>query len=493
MTEETKKQADVQTFWEFFSEVFCPLNKLNIPLKAAHREVCDTLEDALLGSLGKQYVIINIPPRIGKTKIAEALVCWHMTIFPEAQFIFASYSSDNAEASLAYIKQTLASDWFIEIYGDIIGTIAKADKLTIKGGGNIHGAGLAGSLLGKGAGLKQPAGGAILVDDPSKADAALRESGETTVVNALELTLKNRRNSDQWCPIVIIAQRLAQNDLCGYVMDTYPDDYHLIKIPALNSKGESNFPETYSTKNLLAARDHVSSIIRFDFWSKMQQEPISLGGNLIPIDKFLRWDPADAWHPEMNPGGIRFERRCFTVDTALKTKEHNDYSCVQLWGRLLGKTYLIDQIHGKWESPELLTNATAFYKKWMMRDPRGRFPIPPTRFLIEAKAAGTGLGQQMRASKTDSIPAEEIERNIDKVTRVKAILPHIETGLVVVPKDVSTQWIQKFINECAAFSADGTAKHDDQVDAMCDALNELAGEALSILDVLGVPPNRKAA
>lgn len=490
-TTDTQSAApEYQSFWDFFSEVFVQFNNLNIPLKPAHKEVCETIEDAVLGSLGKQYVIVNIPPRIGKTKIAEALICWHMAFFPQAQYLITGYSSDNPEGSLAYVRQTIRSDWFLEIFGDIIGDIARSDKLTIKGGGNIFAGGITGGLLGKGGGLKEPGGGAIIIDDPAKPDEALTESGEKGVVNALELTLKNRRNSDQWCPIIIIAQRLAQNDLCGYVMDTYPDDYHLIKIPALNSKGESNFPETYSTKNLIAARDHVSSIIRFDFWSKMQQEPISLGGNLIPIDKFLRWDPADAWHPTLNPGGMQFERRCFTIDTALKTKEHNDYSCAQLWGLKQGKVYLIDQIHGKWESPELLVNCKAFYEKWMTRDPRGKIPLPPTRLLIESKAAGTGLAQQMRVL---GMPAEEIERNVDKVTRVKAIMPHIETQLVVIPEDGSTPWIAGLINELSAFSADGTAKHDDRTDCLVDGCEELCGASISIFDVLGVPPSRKAA
>lgn len=478
--------AETLTFWQFFSEAFVPLMNLSLPIKSAHREICDVLERAVLGDLGKQYVIINIPPRIGKTKIIEALICWQVAYFPDSQFLFTSYSADNAERSLSYVKKVLREPWYRQILGHRVGEVAKADLLTIVGGGNVFAAGLAGSLTGKGGGLKRPAGGFIAIDDPAKPEEALTPNGIQTVQDALELTIKDRRNSDEWCPIIIIAQRLAQEDLCGYVLATYPDDTHLIKIPALDTRtNTSNFPETYSTDNLIKARDSAISNIRFAFWSKMQQEPVSLGGNLIPIDKFLRWEPAEAWHPDLNPGGIQFERRVFTVDTALKTKEHNDFSCVQIWGKLMGKIYLIDQIHGKWESPELLTNAKAFYEKWMMRDPRGRVPLPPTRLLIESKAAGTGLAQQMRGL---GIPAEEIERNIDKVTRVKAIMPHIETGLVVVPKDGSTPWVAGFLSECAAFSADGTAKNDDQCDAMCDGINELAGASPSIFDVLGVRP-----
>lgn len=477
------------TLWQFFSEGFVPLGNLSLPLKPAHKVICDTIEDSLLGFLGKQFVIINIPPRIGKTKIMEAAVCWLEGLFPDSQFLLTSYSSDNAEASLAYIKKVMREDWYRSIFGERVGAIAKADKLVTTHGGQIFAAGLEGSLLGKGGGLKRPAGGGIIVDDPSKATEAKRETGACSVASYFETDIKDRRNSDQYCPIIIIAQRLAIDDLCGYVMATYPNDYHLIEIPAFDEATQtSNFPETYSAENLIASRDSTVSNIRFAYWSKMQQKPIAQGGNLIPIDKFLRWDPADAWHPELNPGGMKFERRVFTVDTALKTKEHNDFSCVQLWGKLAGKTYLIDQIHGKWESPQLLTLGKDFWVKWMKKDPRGRVPLPPTRVLIESKAAGTGLAQQMRSM---GIPAEEVERNTDKASRVENILNHIECRLVVVPEDNSTPWIAGFLLECAAFSKDGTAKHDDQVDAMADGVSELCGAAPSIFDVLGVPPNRR--
>ena len=60
------------SLWDFFSKVFVPLNRLELPLKALHKHTCDTIEKAILGNLGKSFLIINVPPRVGKTKMVEA-------------------------------------------------------------------------------------------------------------------------------------------------------------------------------------------------------------------------------------------------------------------------------------------------------------------------------------------------------------------------------------------------------------------------------------
>jgi predicted phage terminase large subunit-like protein len=481
-------QADeMLTLWEFFSECFIPFNNISLPLKPAHKEVCDILQDAILGFTGKQYVIINIPPRIGKTKILEAAACWLNAYFTDAQNLFTCFSSLLVQRSIRYIAQTIKSAWYCELFGETIGRICNSELVTTSQGGNTYGAGLDGTITGFGAGLKRRCGGFIAIDDPAKPTEALSPTVSASVRETFELTLKSRRNSDEFTPIIICAQRLAKDDLCGYVLDTYPKESIHIKIPALVVDAEgrevSNFPETYSVENLVAARNSEQSNIRFAFWSQMQQEPVSQGGNIIPIDKLLRWDCADAWHPELNGGGMRFERRVIAIDTAMKTKEHNDYSVVQLWGKRAGRSYLVDQMRGKWQSPELLRNVVEFWNKWMKSDPRGVVPLPPTRLLIEEKAAGTGLGQQLRSL---GVPAEGVERNIDKVTRVKAVMPFIETGFVVVPRDdcQSAPWITEFISELAEFAEDGTAKHDDQIDVMADSLSQLNGAAITIFDVM---------
>lgn len=459
------------TFWDFFEGIFVPKMKLELPCKQAHKHVCDTLEEAFLGMLLFAIIIINIPPRVGKTKLMQAFACWIWAYFPDAQLIFTSYAGPLAEESLAYIAKVLRSPWFIELYGDRLHDV-RADHLTSSEGGNIYGEGVLGELTGKGAGLKRPAGGAIVIDDPAKPNEALSPVVSQRLRDWYDLTLRSRRNSTEFTPIILCAQRLGPDDLCGHLLKTYPEDCYLIKEPGIKH-GVSQFPETFTAED--AEKLNRTRIGRFVFASQIQQEPVTLGGNLIPTDKFNRFDLRDA-------RSMKFQSIAITVDTAMKTKEWNDYSALEAWGLSDRRAYLLDLMWGKLESPELLANTSLFWTKL-----KADYPLAPLRLVIEEKAAGTGLVQQLRVN---GIPAIGIERDIDKARRVKLILPYIETGLVYIPKDGQHPLLAAFLEECGGFKEDMTHAHDDLVDAMADGLTQQLGKPLSTMDVLGLPRRR---
>jgi len=465
--------SDFVSFFEFF-QAFVAGNDLSLPIKPQHQQICDVLERAVLNELpdntdadGKKhkitYIVVNMPPRVGKTKIMEALACWTWAYFPDAQIISTSYSSSLVERSLKYIAETMSKPWFAENWKIPLKT-QRADLLMNNAGGVLYGAGTKASITGFGAGLKREAGGYIGIDDPAKPDEALSSVEAENVRQWFETTLKSRRNSDTLTPIIVCAQRLAPEDLCGYLLQTYPLNCLHLKFPALVN-GVSAIPETISTETLQSYQSTRTG--RFVFASQYQQDPVALGGNLIPIDNFYRYDINQS---------LKFDKMVIPVDTALKTKQSNDFSVLQLWGLHNKRAYLVDSIRGKWEAPALIDNTAAFWKKHS-KDPSR----PRPRLIIEEKAAGTPLLQQLRKL---GIPAEGIERNKDKVSRVQHILPFIETGMVYIPKDDQVPWLPAFLNEVAAFQADGNAPHDDQVDVLTDAIEHLLGRGLSIFDVL---------
>ena len=88
---------------------------------------------------------------------------------------------------------------------------------------------------------------------------------------------------------------------------------------------------------------------------------------------------------------------------------------------------------------------------------------------IEDKASGTGLIQDIKAH--DKIPIKAIQRNIDKLTRVQDVLTYIENGYVYIPENAS--FVSDFIAECEAFTADDAHDHDDQIDPLCDAIDNM--------------------
>jgi predicted phage terminase large subunit-like protein len=467
---------DILTFWEFFRDLFVPENRLDLPLYDLHRQAADLLERAFFGELGEetQWVILNMLPRVGKTKLLEAWVCWGLAYFPDSQWIYTCYSGPLAERSLAYIRRTLQAPWYVELFGDHLHG-AKAGHLSTTEGGNVYGEGTGGELTGKGAGLKRVAGGAFIVDDASKPDEALSAAMSESVRQWFETTAKSRRNSDRWCPFVCSGQRLGPKDLPGYIRETYPEQTVTLKLAALvdPKTGSASIaddavsvaPETIRTATLLAMRR--TRMGRFVLASQYQQEPISLGGNLIVTDEFK-------WY-ELRPG-MAWARKIITCDTAFTKKEENDYCVLQCWGQLDGTSnaYLIDQVRGHWESPELLKQAALFWAK------HNDDQYPVGKFLVEEATAGPGLMQQLAEL---GVPTEGIKRVKDKAARVQDVLPYISTGLVYLPKDEN--FIDCLLQECAAFTQSDTHAHDDQVDCLADGIQDLLGGSGGILSMYG--------
>lgn len=451
-------------FWKFFSECFVPFQGISLPLKPAHKLVCDTLEQAVLGELPDiRFVVINIAPRIGKTKILEALACWQLVYFPDSQIIYTSYSSKLCEKTTKFIQEIIRdTEWFKLLFPWVkLGNTQKSDDFNTDKGGRVYSAGTGGTITGFGAGLKRPAGGFISIDDPSNPNEALSQVEAEAIQFWFENTILRRRNSDRYCPVIIVQQRLAPNDLSGHVTENYKKETLHIVVDAEDEKGESQFPETISTATLRT----LKLLNPFVYWAQYRQRPIILGGNLIKTGDFMYYDASDP---------IKWDKKIITCDTAMKAEQHNDFWVAQCWGKLGGTARLIDQIRGHWELPQFVDNYRAFYRKHHVEGSL------VNRVTVEDKAAGTGLGQILRK---EGIPIELIERNKDKVTRVQEILPYHVTHMVYLPKGVP--WLPEFLNECASFRADGKAPHDDQVDSMCDGVWLTLGKPFSIFDVLG--------
>lgn len=436
-------QDDI-SFWEFFSDLFVPENKLNIPLKPQHKEICDVLEAAYLGELEQQFIWITMPPRIGKTTIMQAYACWGSGYWPHSQSILTGYADDLAQASLARVATTMQELWYQEFFGDLLHG-KRADHLSTIRGGNIFAEGVGGGLLGRGAGLKEPAGGFIGIDDPAKPTQALSPKVAKNLEMWVENPMLHRRNSDRWCPVVGIAQRLGLLDLVEYFKRTYPKETLVLKYPCFEN-GKSFFPETWSDSRAVAL--NRTRIGRFVLASVYQQEPIALGGNMIPTDNIRR-------HSDYT---LPWDEKILVCDTAIKQGQGNDYYVIQCWGRHGGKVYLLDQVRGQWSSPEFIRLSIEFYRKHQTI--QEHFPV--SRFIIEEAGSGVGIIQALNEG---GIPATGIVRIKDKAARVNDVLPFVETGMVLIPRDDDPNactWLPEFLAELSAFSQDMTHEHDDQ-------------------------------
>ena len=181
------------------------------------------------------------------------------------------------------------------------------------------------------------------------------------------------------------------------------------------------------------------------------QRPVSVEGALFDMAGFKWWSEL----PEI-------EYFCFYADTAQKTGERNDYSVFQFWGKAKsGDIYLVDQIRGKWEAPDLEKMALAFWSKHKNKQHRG--------MKVEDKVSGTGLIQSL---KRQGIPIFPIQRNRDKYTRGLDAAPWVASGQVHLPADAS--FTPTLRSELQMFDGLGTG-FDDQVDPLMDAIADMLG------------------
>ena len=191
--------------------------------------------------------------------------------------------------------------------------------------------------------------------------------------------------------------------------------------------------------------------------SQMQQNPSPAGGGMFK-EKYWRYY-------EVMPAGMDMIR--IYGDTAQKTREHNDYSVFQCWGRVPNQgIYLLDQIRGKWEAPELESKLVEFWNKWK---PTMYKPLGANLVKIEDKSSGSSLIQSIK--KNYMIPIEPIQRNTDKVLRAMGVVKYFASGYIFLPLDVD--WINDYKEEFRKFTPLMTHKHDDQIDPTMDAVEDL--------------------
>ena len=157
------------------------------------------------------------------------------------------------------------------------------------------------------------------------------------------------------------------------------------------------------------------------------------------------------------------DKTIVTVDTAQETKTANDYTVMQVWVRSEGKIYLLYQLRGKFEFPEqvrLLASIVIRFK--------------PNNVNVEKKANGSALIQSVKREAGVNCPVVPIERNKDKYTRGFECQEWVKGGYVYL--NPAEDYYADFIAEATGFAPENKEKvalHDDQVDCMMDAIDDL--------------------
>lgn len=246
--------------------------------------VCDALEKVALGKTNR--LIINIPPRSGKTEVAVInFMAWAMGVWPDSEFIHASYSKRLATANTYAVRALMQSAEYRQVFPwTAMQDDSRAkDEFRTAQGGIVYATGAEGTITGYGAGkMRDGFGGGVIIDDPHKAGEALSPVMRENVIDWFQTTIETRKNKPD-TPIIVIMQRLHEDDLSGFLMGGgNGEEWDVLKIPALDGEGNSFWPEQFPIEDL-RRREAANPYV---FAGQFMQEPAPKGGGMFPVDRF---------------------------------------------------------------------------------------------------------------------------------------------------------------------------------------------------------------
>lgn len=437
-----------------------------------HQLICEKLEAVERGECKR--LMIWMPPRHGKTQLASMFYpAWYLGRRPDHQIISAAHTQDLADQYGRTVRNAILDPEFADVFpGSRLRTDSTAARrFELTEGGIYIAAGVGGPITGRGANL-------FLIDDPLKgrvdADSPTMRQKMKDWYQSVAYTRLMPRGA-----IVAIQTRWHTDDLCGWILAEHQHEkWDVLSLPAIyededgreqalwpsddNSDDEED--ERYPLERLYSIRRTVGDR---DWNALYMQKPVSDGGQILK----KHW-----WQLYTEPEIPECDEVFAVLDTAFTADEQNDYSACTVWGRWYKddrpQICLLYAWQERLEFTPLIEKIEATIKKPGLR---------PDRIIIEPKASGISVGQELRRRLGTTAPIAMWMPKGDKVARQYAVSSILEGGTVWVParqkrnfegEKIPDQWepltwAQEVIDQAAAGTA---AAHDDLSDTVSAGL-----------------------
>lgn len=335
----------------FTRHFFKQRNKRKFVIGEHHRQICNALDGILKGEIKK--LIINIAPRYGKTELAvKNFIAMGLALNPNAKFIHLSYSDDLARDNSSDVQAIMREPEYQRLF-QAQPTSPNSKKWYTEQGGGLYAVSSAGQVTGFGAGLVDNEfdveddedlldeftshvdgtefGGAIIIDDPIKPDDALSALVRNKVNNKFDTTIRNRVNSRK-TPIIIIMQRLNEQDLCGFLITKEPEEWTVVSLPCIYEDEKGERQALWEFKHTLLELDDLRGKNAFVFDTQYMQNPKPLEG-LMYENEFTEYG--------IKPATQYCIRKAY-VDTADTGK---DYLCAIIYDETEIANFIVDVMH----------------------------------------------------------------------------------------------------------------------------------------------------
>jgi predicted phage terminase large subunit-like protein len=408
-----------------------------------HRLIIEQLEAIERGEIDR--LMIFLPPRHGKSLITSQLFPpWYLGRHPDRSVIAASYGSELALDFGRRVRNFVADPLQHAVFPacKLATDSSAAHRFSLMAGGAYYAVGAGGPLTGRGADL-------LLIDDPIKSDAQAYSALERRGLQSWYETVAYTR-LQPGAAIVLIQTRWHEDDLAGWLLREHADDgWTVLNLPAIAETNEGWRREgdaLWSKRFPVGKLNQIRAAIGGSAWAALyQQRPAAAEGAVFKREWWRTYTAATL--------PARFEKIVLSLDTAFKSGKANDYSVGLVLGVGATGFFVLDIVRERVEFPALKRKVEMLAERWH-----------PNVVLIEDKASGQSLVQELQTS--SRLPVRPIKVDSDKVTRANAITPLIEAGRVLLPE--TAPWLGDFLDELSSFPA---AAHDDQTDALTQALN----------------------
>ena len=331
------------------------------------------------------------------------------------------------------------------------------DEWELDGGGSMLAVGVGAGITGNPVDL-------LIIDDPVKnREEAESEAYREKVWDWYTDDLYTRLQPG--AAMVLIQTRWHSDDLAGRILASEDaKNWEVTNLPAeayaddaLGRKtGEPLCPERFNAEEL-AARRRIMAPSSYE--ALYQQNPTPREGGYFKQKWFKHYTMSGDRYLVLD-GKLVDREACLmfgTADLAASQKTSADYTVIAIWADdRHGNLILVHLVRDRFEGPDIVPQLEKAQRDWRL----AYIGVETVGYQLvtvqEARRKGLNIREITRSAK------------LDKVARAQAAIVRVESGKVWFPKEAT--WLGEFEKELLQFDKG----HDDQVDCLSDAANQMA-------------------
>src|SRR6185312_4939743 len=189
--------------------------------------LCEQLTQVARGECRR--LIVNVPPRSMKSLLCTVFYpIWRWCTAPQRRFMFVSYSEELSTEHSIFRRNVMNSHFFQSSWGHLVKFTRDQNLKTQYQNtrrGSMFATSITGSATGKGC-------DELIVDDPLNAKKAFSDQEREATNRNFDATFRSRLNHPATGTMLVIMQRLHDDDLTGHLLSREPGVWTHIKLPA---------------------------------------------------------------------------------------------------------------------------------------------------------------------------------------------------------------------------------------------------------------------